>query len=193
MLAVSAHDGAREAPRRWRRGAAVLFSFGLGMVLVLGVRTHAHGTVGGAASPSAGLTVSRDLTAAEVPSTLPVALRGIQDAFLSNDATRLARVFTRRGPVYVCVPPLEAGGFLAPGPMKAFLQRLVRDRVSTGFELPSQPGRADEGTAAAFVRVKWTHRPAASDTLQVDYLHLALRYAAEDTEWQIVEIRTSVR
>lgn len=148
-----------------------------------GVRTHARATASGP-----------EVAAAGNPTTLPGALTGIRAAFLSNDPDRLARVFPRRGPVYVCLPPLESGGFLAPGPLKAFLDRLVRDRVSTGFELPVQaPSPADERTASAFVKVKWTHRPAASDTLQVDYLHLALRYVAEDAEWQIVEIRTSLR
>ncbi len=158
-----------------------LLSIAVAVMLVAG--SHARVTASG---PEA--------AAAENPTTLPGALTGIRAAFLSNDPDRLARVFPRRGPVYVCVPPLESGGFLPPGPLKAFLDRLVRDRVSTGFELPVQtPSPADEHTASAFVKVKWTHRPAASDTLQVDYLHLALRYAAEDAEWQIVEIRTSLR
>jgi hypothetical protein len=160
---------------------------------LLGAAAHTRETASGPADAPVVAHAAADGTAVDRPSTLPGALKGVQAAFLSNDATRLARVFTRRGPVYVRVPPLEAGGFLAPGPMRAFLQRLVRDRATLAFELPSQPARADEGTSSAFVRVKWTHRPAASDTLQVDYLHLALRYAAEDAEWQIVEIRTSVR
>jgi hypothetical protein len=139
-------------------------------------------------------------TAAErgdgVWAALPDALNGVRSAFLSNDATRMARVFPRRAPVVVSVPPI-ADGFLAPGPMRAFLDRLVRDRVSLAFELPGRvpPGssEANEETASVFIRVKWTHRPAASATLQVEYLHLALRYAAEDSEWQIVEMRTSMR
>jgi hypothetical protein len=59
--------------------------------------------------------------------------------------------------------------------------------------LPGASADANEEPASVFIRVKWTHRPAASDTLQVEYLHLALRYAAEDSEWQIVEMRTSMR
>jgi hypothetical protein len=126
--------------------------------------------------------------------TLPSTLTAIQAAFLANDATLLARLFPRRGPVFVSVPPIEAGTFLAPGPLKAFLDRLVRERVSVAFELPVQvPEVTDGQSASTFVKVKWTHRPAASATLQVDYLHLALRYAAEDAEWQIVEIKTSQR
>ncbi len=127
-------------------------------------------------------------------SALPPALLRVQAAFLSNDAARMARLFSRRAPVLVSVPPI-ADGCLAPGPLRAFLDRLVRDRVSTGFELPARlpPGWSGEEPASAFVKVKWTHRPAASDTLQVEYLHLALRYAAEDSEWQIVEMRTSMR
>jgi hypothetical protein len=124
---------------------------------------------------------------------LPGALNGMQAAFLSNNAARIARLFCRRAPVLVSLPPL-AEGWLAPGPMRAFLDRLVRDRISTGFELPARfPSRSEEEAASAFVRVKWTHRAAASDTLQVEYLHLALRYTAEDSEWQIVEMRTSMR
>lgn len=124
---------------------------------------------------------------------LPGALADLRTAFLSNNVGRMARLFSRRAPVYVSMPPL-ADGCLAPGPLRAFLDRLVRDRVSTGFELPATPPPASgEEAASAFLKVKWTHRPAASDTLQVEYLHLALRYAAEDSEWQIVEIRTSMR
>jgi hypothetical protein len=48
-------------------------------------------------------------------------------------------------------------------------------------------------TGSTFVKVKWTHRPPASGTLQVDYLHLALRFAQDDAEWRIVEIKTSLR
>jgi hypothetical protein len=128
-------------------------------------------------------------------SALPDALDGVRSAFLSNDATRMARVFSRRAPVVIAVPPI-ADGCLAPGPLRAFLDRLVRDRVSLGFELPGgRPTGANsgDGPASVFIRVKWTHRPAASATLQVEYLHLALRYAAEDSEWQIVEMRTSMR
>jgi hypothetical protein len=126
--------------------------------------------------------------------TLPSALTAIQAAFLSNDASRLARWFPRRGPVFVSVPPLESGTFLAPGPLKAFLDRLVRERVSVSLELPAVlPDVEERQTGSTFVKVKWTHRPPASDTLQVDYLHLALRYAADDGEWRIVEIKTSLR
>jgi len=124
---------------------------------------------------------------------LPDALSSVRTAFLSNDPAKIARLFARRGLVVVAVPPI-ADGCLAPGPLRAFLDRLVRDRVSLAFELPSHapPGSSEE-PASVFVRVKWTHRPAASATLQVEYLHLALRYAAEDSEWQIVEMRTSMR
>jgi hypothetical protein len=134
-------------------------------------------------------------TAAASPAaTLPSALSAIQAAFLSNDASRLARCFPRRGPVYVSVPPLESGTFLAPGPLKAFLDRLVRERVSVSLDLPSVMPEVDERqTGSTFVKVKWTHRPPASGTLQVDYLHLALRFAQDDAEWRIVEIKTSLR
>lgn len=125
--------------------------------------------------------------------TLPEALDAIQSAFLSNDAVRLSRLFGRRGPVFVSIPPLESGTFLSPGPLKAFLDRLVRERVSVSFELPARVPEVGGDRASTFVKVKWTHRPPASATLQVDYLHLALRYATEDAEWQIVEIKTSPR
>jgi hypothetical protein len=126
--------------------------------------------------------------------TLPSALTGIQSAFLSNDASRLARWFPRRGPVYVSVPPLESGTFLAPGPLKAFLDRLVRERVSVSLDLPAVlPNVEQRQTGSTFIKVKWTHRPPASGTLQVDYLHLALRYAQDDGEWRIVEFKTSLR
>jgi hypothetical protein len=125
---------------------------------------------------------------------LPSALTGIQAAFLSNDASQLARWFPRRGPVYVSVPPLETGTFLAPGPLKAFLDRLVRERVCVSLDLPAVlPYVEERQTGSTFVKVKWTHRPPASGTLQVDYLHLALRYAQDDGEWRIVEIKTSLR
>jgi hypothetical protein len=143
-------------------------------------------------------TAADDTDTTQAWSALPTALSGVREAFLSNDATRLARLFSRRAPVVISVPPI-ADGCLAPGPMRAFLDRLVRDRVSMAFELPTHlppsgpgAGSSDE-PAFAFIRVRWTHRPAASATLQVEYLHLALRYAAEDSEWQIVEMRTSMR
>jgi hypothetical protein len=133
-------------------------------------------------------------TAAAADAALPSALTGIQAAFLSNDASRLARWFPRRGPVYVSVPPLESGTFLAPGPLKAFLDRLVSERVCVALELPAVlPYVEERQTGSTFVKVKWTHRPPASGTLQVDYLHLALRYAQDDGEWRIVEIKTSLR
>jgi len=126
--------------------------------------------------------------------SLPSALTGIQAAFLSNDASRLARWFPRRGPVYVSVPPLETGTFLAPGPLKAFLDRLVRERVCVALDLPAVlPDVEERQTGSTFIKVKWTHRPPASGTLQVDYLYLALRYAQDDGEWRIVEIKTSLR
>jgi hypothetical protein len=125
---------------------------------------------------------------------LPSALTQIQQAFLSNDPSRLVRLFPRRGPVFVSMPPWQPGTFLSPGPLKAFLDRLVHERMSVRFELPaSLPEAVDGQTASTFVKVKWTHRPAASATLIVDYLHLALQYAAEDAEWQIVEIKSSLR
>jgi hypothetical protein len=131
---------------------------------------------------------------AAADAALPSALTGIQAAFLSNDASRLARWFPRRGPVYVSVPPLESGTFLAPGPLKAFLDRLVSERVCVALELPAVlPYVEERQTGSTFVKVKWTHRPPASGTLQVDYLHLALRYAQDDGEWRIVEIKTSLR
>lgn len=144
-------------------------------------------TIGAAPTTATGATP----TGAE---TLPSALTGIQAAFLSNDASRLARWFPRRGPVYVSVPPLESGTFLAPGPLKAFLDRLVRERVCVKLELPAVlPDAEERATGSTFVKVKWTHRPPASGTLQVDHLHLALRYAQDDAEWRIVEIKTSLR
>lgn len=152
--------------------------------------TQASGTADDQLSPA-----SRAAARAALASSLPDRLTALQIAFLSNDAARLARFFPQQGPVYVSVPPLQEGGFLSPGPLKAFLDRLVRERVSVRFELPAPTPTAssDRDAASAFVKVKWTHRPAASATLQVDYLHLALRYTAEDAEWQIVEIKTSIR
>lgn len=138
--------------------------------------------------------MSDAVMAAPAAATLPSALTGIQAAFLSNDASRLQQWFPRRGPVYVSVPPLETGTFLAPGPLKAFLDRLVRERVCVSLDLPAVlPYVEERQTGSTFVKVKWTHRPPASGTLQVDYLHLALRYAQDDGEWRIVEIKTSLR
>ena len=153
----------------------------LGVVLVMVCSPFAHDAPMGAPTDTP-------------PDTLPTALGAIQAAFLSNDASRLARWFPRRGPVFVSVPPLESGTLLGPGPLKAFLDRLVRERVSVSLELPTVLPDAEERQAAStFVKVKWTHRPPASATLQVDYLHLALRYAVDDDEWRIVEIKTSLR
>jgi hypothetical protein len=143
---------------------------------------------------AAGVSGAAGVAGAAGAASLPSALTGIQAAFLSNDATHLARWFPRRGPVYVSVPPLETGRFLAPGPLKAFLDRLVRERVCVALDLPAVlPYVEERQTGSTFVKVKWTHRPPASGTLQVDYLHLALRYAEDDAEWRIVEIKTSLR
>jgi hypothetical protein len=175
----------------WREGARALRGIGIGAERGTGTGAVIGAATGAAIGAGAGAPSDGDQAAAW--SALPPALLGIQAAFLSNDAVRIARVFSRRAPVVVNVPPI-ADGCLAPGPLRAFLDRLVRDRVSTGFELPAHlPPESVEEPASAFVKVKWTHRPAASDTLQVEYLHLALRYAAEDSEWQIVEMRTSIR
>jgi hypothetical protein len=181
------------------RSAALVI--GVVSIFVCSPFVHHHGAAAShestppAATPAAPAPASDDAAAAAaVDAALPSALTGIQAAFLSNDASRLARWFPRRGPVYVSVPPLESGTVLAPGPLKAFLDRLVSERVCVALELPAVlPYVEERQTGSTFVKVKWTHRPPASGTLQVDYLHLALRYAQDDGEWRIVEIKTSLR
>jgi hypothetical protein len=160
----------------------------------VGTAHHLDAAASRAAASRPAVAAASDVATSPGAATLPSALTSIQAAFLSNDASRLARWFPRRGPVYVSVPPLETGTFLAPGPLKAFLDRLVRERVSVSLDLPDVVPDVDERhTGSTFIKVKWTHRPPASGTLQVDYLHLALRFAQEDGEWRIVEIKTSLR
>ena len=137
---------------------------------------------------------------AQVASRLPAAaprpashsLEGIRSAFLANDPVRLAPHFPARQPVLVQVPPLERGGVLGPGPMKAFLSRLVAGRATTAFEVPDVNPDASPDIRM-HVKVRWTYRETGSATLQVESLYLALRYAPEDAEWQIVEMRTASR
>jgi hypothetical protein len=177
---------------RWVRSA----TFVVGVVSALVCSPFVHRPRAAAPLPASSTRALPPAAAlpATPSATLPTALTSIQAAFLSNDASRLARWFPRRGQVFVSVPPLETGTFLAPGPLKAFLDRLVRERVSVSLELPAVlPDVEERQSGSAFVKVKWTHRPPASGTLHVDYLHLALRYAVEDGEWRIVEIKTSLR
>jgi hypothetical protein len=119
-------------------------------------------------------------------------LASIRSAFLANDVNRLAGHFPSRQPVLVRMPPLEGGGVLGPGPMRAFLSRLMAGRTTVQFDVPPvDPGGA--GDIRLHVKVRWSYRESGSATLQVESLHLSLRYAPEDAEWLIVEMTTASR
>jgi len=124
--------------------------------------------------------------------TLARSMDSIRSAFLANDAAQLARLFPTRKSVLVQMAPLERGGVLGPGPLKAFLSRLVAGRSTVAFEVPAtEHGAARD--VRTHVKVRWTYRETGSATLQVESLYLALRYAPEDAEWQIVEMKTASR
>jgi hypothetical protein len=128
------------------------------------------------------------------PSDLRTALTSVRAAFLENDARQLCRRFPARTPVYVEMRPFVPGSFLGPGPLEALLARLVRERTSIEFDLPADlPNPPARSPGSVWVKARWTYRPAASDTLHVDYLHLALRFIPEDAAWQIVVMKTSSR
>jgi len=74
--------------------------------------------------------------------------------------------------------------------MKAFLSRMIAGRSTVGFDVPPvEPGGA--GDIRIHVKVRWSYRESSSATLQVESLHLLLRYAPEDAEWLIVEMTTA--
>jgi hypothetical protein len=124
------------------------------------------------------------------PGRLAANLASIKEGFVQNDSAALARRFANPGPVFVRIPPLEHGGFLGPGSLKAFLSRLVRDRRTVAFEMASVP--SDSSSAGpVYAKATWTFRSAGSATLQVESLYFALRYAPEIAEWQIVELKTA--
>jgi hypothetical protein len=124
------------------------------------------------------------------PDRLTHSLQAIRNGFLHNDGPALARVFASPGPVFVRAPPLERGGFLGPGSLKAFLSRLLAGRRTVAFDLAPLP--TDSNVAAAvYAKGTWTYRSDASATLQVEALYFALRYAPEIAEWRIVELKTA--
>ena len=130
-------------------------------------------------SPKPGPSVSHSLTA-------------IRSAFLANDVDRLSTRFPSRQAVLVRMPPLERGARLGPGPMRAFLSRLVTGRPTVAFEVPPvEPAGA--GDLRLHIKVRWSYRESGSATLQVESLHLSLSYAPEDAEWLIVEMTTASR
>ncbi|HEY8551382.1 MAG TPA: hypothetical protein VIL35_15605 [Vicinamibacterales bacterium] len=123
---------------------------------------------------------------------LAPSLDAIRSAFLANDAGRLLRCFPDRHPVLVYLPPLERGRFLGPGPLRALLGRVVSERRTVALELID--GVPDpRGDPQVRVKARWSYRTADSDTLHIDVLHLALRFAPEDREWLIVELKTATR
>jgi hypothetical protein len=136
--------------------------------------------------PEAGRGVSESLTA-------------IRAAFLANDVERLSPHFPSRQAVLIRMAPLERGARLGPGPMRAFLSCLVSGRTTVGFEIPPVDPTGS-GDVRLHVKVRWSYlvpmkssRESGSATLQVESLHLSLRYAPEDAEWLIVEMTTAGR
>ena len=92
---------------------------------------------------------------AQEGSALAAPLRTIRTAVLAGDARGFLQCFELDQPTFVSVSPLERGGFLGPGPLDAFLRRLLADRVSVSFDVldvPDVPGDASR----AFVKAVWT-------------------------------------
>jgi len=121
-------------------------------------------------------------------SSLPPLLKRVKHAFMSGDADALRQCFPRREPVLVAFAPTDPPALLGPGPLDARLQRLMREQDTVDFDLPDPLPSAGASTSA-YVKVRWTHQPASSDTLLVDYLYLTLRYAGGEAAWQITEIK----
>jgi hypothetical protein len=125
-------------------------------------------------------------------STLAAPLQTIRSAILAGDAPGLLRCFEDTQPVFVRMSPLDRGAFLGPGPLDAFLRRLLAERVSVSFEVPDVAEPSGE-SSRAFVKSVWSYRTSASSTLQVDHVHLVLSRAPEHARWLIVEMKTSGR
>jgi hypothetical protein len=126
------------------------------------------------------------------PADLEAPLASIRSAVLASDARGLLRCFEGGRPIFIRLPPLERGGFLGPGPLDAFLRRLMAERATVAFEVPDVPA-VTGGAGQAFVKAVWTYRTSASGTLQVDHVHLVLSRASERARWLIVELKASSR
>jgi hypothetical protein len=126
------------------------------------------------------------------PANLEAPLASIRSAVLASDARGLLRCFEGGRPIFIRLPPLERGGFLGPGPLDAFLRRLLAERATVAFEVADVPA-VPRDAGQAFVKAVWTYRTSASSTLQVDHVHLVLSRASERARWLIVELKASSR
>jgi ketosteroid isomerase-like protein len=124
---------------------------------------------------------------------LEACLAAQRAAFLANDAGRLVRGFAPDVAVFVRVPPIAPAGFLAPGPLRAFVERLVAARHTVALELPMAGTSLEASGGVAHVRARWQFRAAGSDTLQTELMHLTWRDLTGDGEWAIVELKTVAR
>jgi hypothetical protein len=129
---------------------------------------------------------------ADPRSALAAPVDAIRAAVLARDAPSLLRCFDRGQPVFVQMSPLDRGAFLGPGPLDAFITRLIDERTSRSFDVPNLPD-VPADASRVFVTAVWTYRTSASSTLQVDHVHLVLSHAAGRARWLIVEIKASSR
>jgi hypothetical protein len=125
-------------------------------------------------------------------SALAAPIETIRSAVLAGDARGLLGCFEGGRPIFIRLPPLERGGFLGPGPLDAFLRRLLAERATVTFDVPDVPD-VPTGASQAFVKAVWTYRTGASSTLQVDHVHLVLSRASERARWLIVELKATSR
>jgi hypothetical protein len=126
------------------------------------------------------------------PAGLDGPIGDIRSAVLSSDVRGLLRCFEGGRPIFVRIPPLERGAFLGPGPLDAFLRRLLADRATVSFDVPDVPD-VPADASQAFVKAVWTYRSSASSTLQIDHVHLVLSRAPERARWLIVELKATSR
>jgi hypothetical protein len=126
------------------------------------------------------------------PAALDGPIDSIRSAVLASDARGLLRCFEGGRPIFVRIPPLERGAFLGPGPLDAFVRRLLAERATVAFDVADLPDVPLDATQA-FVKAVWTYRTSASSTLQIDHVHLVLSRAPERARWLIVELKASSR
>lgn len=119
-------------------------------------------------------------------------LAPVKAAFLRHDAAELARLFPDNDRVHVALPHFGVDGFLGPGPLRALLDRLVREtRIRSFAFLPSDDPPAAAGGDRLYAKARWTYVDTATGTAREDRLYLALRQVSGDAEWRIVELKAT--
>ena len=124
------------------------------------------------------------------PAGLDARLTEIRHAICGGDVPVLARQFWDGGPVYVSMPSFQRGAFLGPGPLRALLERIVRETSCKAFRFAPADPRAPDTGDDAYVKAKWTYVDRRSTDARTQELNLSLR-RRPDGEWRIVQIRTT--